>query len=117
MAVKQVSFPNCQKYMSMKKILIFLSFAFLCVFSFAATKNAKAVNDKCPFSGKTINSEQSVVFNVCCGNCAKKAAGDLKSFVGKAKADNKACPFSGKAAKKKVVVAFCCSKCKGKASS
>ena len=103
--------------MSMKKILLFLSFVSLCVFSFAATKNAKAVNDKCPFSGKTVNSEQSVVFNVCCGNCAKKAAGDLKSFVGKVKAGNKACPFSGKAAKKKVVVAFCCSKCKGKASS
>ncbi len=101
----------------MKKILLFLYFTSLCVFLLAAPKNSKAVNDKCPFSGKAVNLEQTAVFNVCCGNCAKKAVGDLKSFVGKAKAGNKACPFSGKAAKKKVVVAFCCSKCKGKASS
>ncbi len=101
----------------MKKILFLLSIASLSVFSFAAPKNTKSVNDKCPFSGKPVSSDQSVVFNVCCGNCAKKAAGDLKSFVGKVKAGNKTCPFSDKPANKKVVVAFCCSKCKSKASS
>ena len=101
----------------MKKFLIFVSFVTLCLFSFAATKEAKPVNDKCPFSDKAINPEETAVFNVCCGKCAKKAASDLKGFVGKTKAGNKECPFSGKPAKKKVVVGFCCSKCKGKASS
>ena len=101
----------------MKKILLFLSLVTFCVSSFATAKEAKPVNDKCPFSNKAVNPADVVVFNVCCGKCAKKAAGNLKSFVGKTKAGNKACPYSGNAAKKKLVVAFCCSKCKGKASS
>lgn len=101
----------------MKKILFFVSFVTLCLFSHGADKDAKPANEKCPFSNKAVNPEETVVFNVCCGNCAKKATSDLKGFVGKTKAGNKKCPFSGKVAKKKVLVGFCCSKCKGKASS
>ena len=104
-------------YISMKKILLFLSLVTFCIFSFAAVKEAKPVNDKCPFSQKAVDPSETAVFNVCCGKCAKKAAGDLNSFVSKTKAGNKECPYSNKTAKKKVVVAFCCSKCKGKASS
>lgn len=101
----------------MKKILLFLSFLTLCLFSYGAVKEAKPVNDKCPFSSKAINPEEIAVFNVCCGNCAKKATSDLKGFVDQAKAGNKKCPFSGKVANKKILIGFCCSKCKGKAST
>lgn len=101
----------------MKLFLLFFSITVFCSFSFSAEKTPRPVNDKCPYSGKAVNAAETVVFKVCCGNCAKKAAKDVKAFVGKAKAGVKSCPFSGKPAKKNVVVAFCCSKCKGKASS
>ena len=66
----------------MKKILLFLSFSSVCVFLFAETKNAKAVNDKCPFSGKAINLEQTAVFNACCGNWRQESRRRLKVFGG-----------------------------------
>ena len=103
--------------MSMKKILAFPILCLSLRLFVCSDQERQGGERQMPFFGQDHKLEQSVVFNACCGNCAKKAAGDLKSFVGKAKAGNKACPFSGKAANKKVVVAFCCSKCKGKASS
>jgi hypothetical protein len=103
----------------MKKIItIVLALCFGLSITFAADKKAEApVNDKCPISGKAVDSEQVVQLGVCCGNCAKKVAKDAKAAVEKAKGDFKTCPFSGKPAKKFVSVAFCCSNCKGKASA
>ena len=95
----------------MKKISILLSVFALGTFCFAAPKPAKPVNEKCPFSAKAANPEEVAVFNICCNNCLKKASYDTKAFVAKTKAGNKECPFSGKPAKKKVAIAFGCSKC------
>jgi hypothetical protein len=61
--------------------------------------------------------QTALTFNVCCNNCMKKAAKDVKGLVKKVKAGNKKCPFSSKPAKKPVVVAFCCGSCVDKASS
>ena len=86
-------------------------------FFFTAAKKISPVNDKCPFSGKAVKSDQVATFNVCCSKCAKKVTSDLKGLVKKVKAGNKECPVSKKPAKKKIVVAFCCGNCVNKASS
>ena len=102
----------------MKKIIAFvmaLSLGFGLAFA-APKKAAGPVNENCPFSGKAVNKEQTVQVGVCCGNCAKKAAKDVKGLLTKAAGDFTKCPFSGKPAKKKVTVGFCCGNCKGKAS-
>jgi len=93
-------------------------------YAFAAKKAPVPVNEKCPLSGKAINAEQTIGIGVCCGNCAKKVAKDVKGTLAKVKSDNKGggdsepvntkCPISGKGSKKAVTVAFCCAKCKGK---
>jgi len=93
-------------------------------YAFAAKKAPVPVNEKCPLSGKAINAEQTIGIGVCCGNCAKKVAKDVKGALGKLTSDNKGggdsepvntkCPISGKGSKKAVTVAFCCAKCKGK---
>jgi len=103
----------------MKKfITIFAALALCLSFSYAGPKKgAAAVNDKCPISGKAIDKAQTVQLGVCCGNCAKKAAKDVKGTLAKANGDFTKCPFSGKPAKKKVTVGFCCGNCKGKASA
>jgi hypothetical protein len=103
----------------MKKIItIFAALALCLSFSFAGPKKAAGpVNENCPFSGNAIDKEQTVELGVCCGNCAKKAAKDIKGTIAKAKGDFTKCPFSGKDGKKKVTVGFCCPKCKGKASA
>lgn len=104
----------------MKKIIAFaMALAVGVAFTFAAKKapSAKAVNEKCPISGKAVDGSQFVDVGVCCGNCAKKAAKDVKGILAKAKGDFAKCPISGKPAKKKVRVAFCCGNCKKKASS
>jgi hypothetical protein len=101
----------------MKKSVFLATLFLFGFFSFAAKKASDPVNEKCPISDKAIDPAQNASFNVCCSKCLKKAKSDLKGFVSKTKAGNKECPFSGKPAKKKVVVGFCCSKCKGKASS
>ena len=90
-------------------------------YAFAAKKAPVPVNEKCPLSGKAINAEQTIGIGVCCGNCAKKVAKDVKGTLAKVKSDSKdtdtvnsACPISGKGIKRVVTVAFCCGKCKGK---
>ena len=93
-------------------------------YAFAAKKAAVPVNEKCPVSGKAVDADQTIGIGVCCGNCAKKVAKDVKGILGKLTSDNKGggdsepvntkCPISGKGSKKTVFVAFCCSKCKGK---
>ena len=90
-------------------------------YAFAAKKAPVPVNEKCPVSGKAINAEQTIGIGVCCGNCAKKLAKDVKGTLAKVKSRSKytdtvnsACPISGKRIKRVVTVAFCCSKCKGK---
>ncbi len=109
----------------MKKILAIASALAICVaFSFAAKKAPSPVNEKCPVSGKAVDADQTIKIGVCCGNCAKKVAKDVKGILAKVKSDNKGggdsepvnlkCPLSGKGSKKVVTVAFCCSKCKGK---
>ncbi len=89
--------------------------------AFAAKKAAAPVNDKCPVSGKAVNAGCTIGIGVCCGNCAKKVAKDVKGTLAKVKSDSKdpdtvnsVCPLSGKGLKKVVTVAFCCGKCKGK---
>ena len=90
-------------------------------YAFAA-KKAVPVNKNCPISGKAVDADQTIGIGVCCGNCAKKVAKDVKGTLAKVKFDskedpdtvNKRCPFSGKGLKKVVTVAFCCGKCKGK---
>lgn len=103
----------------MKKIItIIATIAFCLSFSYAAPKKeAGPVNEKCPFSGNAIDSEQTIQIGVCCGNCEKKATNDIKGTISKAIGDFTKCPFSGKDVKKKVTVGFCCPKCKGKASA
>ena len=90
-------------------------------YAFAAKKAPVPVNEKCPVSGKAVDAEQTIGIGVCCGNCAKKGAKDVKGTLAKVKADSKdtdtdnsACPISGKGIKKVVTIGFCCSKCKGK---
>jgi|TARA_Y100000588_G_scaffold390924_1_gene498023 bacterioferritin-associated ferredoxin len=90
-------------------------------FAFAAKKAPEPANDKCPVSGKAINAEKTISVGVCCGNCAKKFAKDVKGNLAKVELDNKdgdtvnkACPFSGKGIKKTVTVGFCCGNCQGK---
>ena len=108
----------------MKKILAtavaaMLGFGY---FAFAADeKKATPVNEKCPVSGKAVDADQTIGIGVCCGNCAKKVAKDVKGTLAKVKSDSKdsdtvnaACPISGKGIKKVVTVGFCCPKCKGK---
>ena len=92
--------------------------------AFAAKKAPGPVNEKCPVSGKAVNADQTIKIGVCCGNCAKKVAKDVKGILAKVKSDNKGggdsepvnlkCPLSGKGSKKSVTVAFCCGNCKGK---
>ena len=86
-----------------------------------AAKKAVPVNKKCPVSGKAVDADQTIGIGVCCGNCAKKVAKDVKGTLAKVKSDSKdsdtvnaACPISGKGIKKVVTVGFCCPKCKGK---
>ncbi len=109
----------------MKKILAIASALAICVaFSFAAKKAPSPVNEKCPVSGKAVDADQTIKIGVCCGNCAKKVAKDVKGILAKVKSDNKGggdsepvnlkCPLSGKGSKKSVTVAFCCGNCKGK---
>ncbi len=107
----------------MKKIIAIATAAILCfgAYAFAAKKAAGPVNEKCPVSGRTIDADQTIGIGVCCGNCAKKVAKDVKGILAKVKSDSKdsdtvnsVCPISGKGLKKVVTVAFCCSKCKGK---
>ena len=107
----------------MKKILAITAAAMLGLgsFAFAAKKAPVPVNEKCPVSGKAVDADQTIGIGVCCGNCAKKVAKDVKGILAKVKSDSKdsdtvnsACPLSGKGIKKVVTVAFCCSKCKGK---
>ena len=106
----------------MKKLIPILIAAILGFGAYAfAAKKALPVNEKCPVSGKAINAEQTIGIGVCCGNCAKKVAKDVKGTLAKLKSDskdpdtvNKSCPFSGKGLKKVVTVAFCCGNCKGK---
>ncbi len=93
-------------------------------YAFAAKKAAGPVNEKCPVSGKAVDADQTIGIGVCCGNCAKKVAKDVKGILAKVKSDNKGggdsepvnlkCPLSGKGSKKVVTVGFCCPKCKGK---
>ena len=90
-------------------------------YAFAAKKAPVPVNEKCPVSGKAVDADQTIGIGVCCGNCAKKVAKDVKGILAKVKSDSKdtdtvnsACPISGEGIKKVVTVAFCCSKCKGK---
>ena len=107
----------------MKKILA-ISIATLLgigAFAFAAKKAPVPVNEKCPVSGKAVDADQTIGIGVCCGNCAKKVAKDVKGILAKVKSDSKdtdtvnsRCPISGKGIKRVVTVAFCCSKCKGK---
>ena len=106
----------------MKKILAIASALAICVaFSFAAKKAPSPVNEKCPASGKADDADQTIGIGVCCGNCAKKVAKDVKGILAKVKSDSKdsdtvnsACPISGKGIKKVVTIGFCCPKCKGK---
>jgi len=102
--------------MTLKRILTFISILSMAFF-FLAAKKVSPVNSDCPYSGKSVKAEKVLTFNVCCNNCAKKAAKDVKGLVNKVKAGNKKCPFSSKPAKKPVVVAFCCGSCVDKASS
>ena len=90
-------------------------------YAFAAKKAPVPVNEKCPVSGKAVDADQTIKIGVCCGNCAKKVAKDVKGTLAKVTSDSKdpdtvnaACPVSGKGLKKGVTVAFCCGNCKGK---
>ena len=93
-----------------------------------AEATGKAVNSKCPFTGKAIDAEKTVTHEgqtvaLCCGKCVKKAEADPAAMIAKVKADapgNDKCPVSGKALDPDVVVrieqeiGFCCGKCKTK---
>ena len=86
-------------------------------YAFAAKKAPVPVIEKCRVSGKAVNAEQTIGIGVCCGNCAKKVAKDVKGTLAKVKSDSKdtdtvnsACPISGKGLRKVVTVAFCSGK-------
>lgn len=91
----------------------------LCFLASTAIAGEKAINDKCPLSGKGVDASKtsSVSLEVCCNNCKGKVEKAPAKFMAKAaKADKGSCILSGKAAKTaaKVNVAFCCGNCKGK---
>jgi YHS domain-containing protein len=105
---------------------------------------AKAVNAKCPVSGKDVDAAQTVTHEgqliaFCCGNCKGQFEKEPAKFIGKVegfkkkeekkeekkpdgkKAINAKCPVSGEAVDagqtfeyKKQLIGFCCGDCKGK---
>jgi YHS domain-containing protein len=101
----------------------------------------KAINAKCPLSGKDVDPNAISVYKgqaigFCCGNCKAKFDAKPEDFIGKVaefkapkeekkddkkKAINTKCPLSGKdvddaavAVYKDQAIAFCCGNCKGK---
>jgi YHS domain-containing protein len=93
-----------------------------------AAATGKAVNTKCPYTGKAVDSAKTFrhegqVIAVCCDKCAAKAKADPAGAAAKVTVDaagNDKCPVSGKAIDpEKIVkieeeVGFCCEKCKAK---
>lgn len=85
-----------------------------------AEEKSKAINAKCPFSGKDVAAGSNVDVKVefCCNNCKGKFDKDPAKFLDKvAKADEGKCIMNGKDASKSstLTVGFCCDNCKGKA--
>ena len=93
-----------------------------------AEATGKAVNAKCPYSGKPVDATKTFrhegqVIAVCCDKCEAKAKADPAGAAAKVTVDtagNDKCPISGKAIDpEKIVkieeeVGFCCEKCKAK---
>jgi hypothetical protein len=91
----------------------------LCFLASTAMAGEKAINDKCPLSGKGVDASKTstVEIEVCCNNCKGKVEKNPAAHLGKAAKANKGeCALSGKPAKTsaKVTVGFCCGNCKGK---
>lgn len=93
-----------------------------------AEATGKAVNSKCPFSGKPVDTaitftHEGQTIAVCCDKCEAKAKKDPAAAAAKVTADtasNDKCPVSGKPVDAAKVVkieqeiGFCCDKCKAK---
>ncbi len=85
-----------------------------------AEEKSKAVNDKCPFTGKAVNPDATMDVKVefCCNNCKGKFDKDPAKYLDKvAKGEEGKCIMNGKDATKSstLTVGFCCNDCKGKA--
>jgi len=84
-------------------------------------KAGKAINDKCPLSGKAVADDATLDVKVpfCCENCKGKFDKDPAKFIEKvAKAEEGKCAISGKDAgdaSSTLTIGFCCNNCKGKA--
>ena len=74
------------------------------------------INERCPFSAKSVDRSQFLSYGVCCGSCLKRVSKDVLAFVKKTKPKNKTCSFTAKPVRKFFKIGFCCSKCKKKAS-
>ncbi len=104
----------------MKKLTSILgAFTALCLLASTAVAGDKAINDKCPISGKGVDASKTskVEIEVCCNNCKGKVEKNPAAHLGKAaKAAKGECVLSGKPAKTSasVTVGFCCGNCKGK---
>lgn len=104
----------------MKRITsLILAVAAFCVATSAALAGSKAVNDKCPLSGRAIDDSKvsTVKVEFCCNNCKGKFEKSPGKFMAKAaKGEEGKCIFSGEEAeaKSEVKVAFCCGNCQGK---
>ncbi|GEM_PF-461910 len=110
--------PNETKIMKKVKSILGALLA-LCVLASTAVAGEKAINDKCPLSGKGVNASKTstVEIEVCCNNCKGKVEKNPAAHLAKAaKASKGECVLSGKAAKTsaKVQVGFCCGNCKAK---
>lgn len=103
----------------MKRIASLIIAVAFCVAASSAVAGSKAVNEKCPLSGKAVDSSKvsTVKVEFCCNNCKGKFEKSPTKFMAKAaKGQEGKCIFSGEdaGASSEVKVAFCCGNCQGK---
>jgi len=104
----------------MKKFTsIIMAVVATCFIAVSAHAGDKAINTKCPLSGKGVDAAKvsDVKVEFCCNNCKGKFDAAPTKFMKKAaKGEEGKCILSGKeaAASSSVKVAFCCGNCQAK---
>ena len=88
-------------------------------FADAAEKEKTLFNDKCPISGRDVDTSKTSDYKVefCCKKCKAKFDKDPAKYLEKAsKGEAGTCIFNGKPAKTSstLTIGFCCGGCKGK---
>lgn len=103
----------------MKKFTLILTAVVTMFFVAGAQAESKAINEKCPISGKGADASKvaKVKVEFCCNNCKGKFDKSPTKFMAKAaKGKDGKCIFSGEdaGASSEVKVAFCCGNCQAK---